>query len=235
MLDKILDLLWPRTCAVCRRPVDRPARHVCSDCVMRLPFVPRDGLCRRCGRAATALGGEFLCEDCRTRHPAFDRAASVFRFEGEARELVNAFKFRERLDVRDDFVDFLEATVLTRFKTEEIDVVTAIPSTLSHRLLRGFNPSAFLAEPLAKRLAKPYRDLLRRIGHPKHQSGLCEEERRTNVIGTFKARRGPTGRTVLLIDDVMTTGATLSEAAKTLKEAGWERVWTASMARSIRL
>ncbi len=247
MIGKFLDLIWPRTCEVCGRPVDRPGRHLCSDCVMRLPFVPTDGLCRKCGRDAVGLDGEYLCDDCRQHRPHFDRAASVFRFEGEARELVNAFKFREKLYLRDDLVDFLEAAVRARFRVDEIACVMPIPSTLTHRLLRGYNQCAILAQALAKRLGKPYRPLLRRVGHPEKQGGLDEAARRENVIDTFAVPRCVLARgvtkphssfstsPVLVLDDIMTTGSTLSEAARTLKAAGVETVWTVSLARSIRL
>ena len=220
---------------------------------MRLEFMPRDGLCRRCGRDAAGLDGEFLCEDCRLYRPHFDRAACIFRFTGEARELVNAFKFRERLELRDDFVDFLEGMARAHFKVEEIDCVAPIPSTLGHRWTRGYNQCAELAKPLAKRLGKPYMTLLKRTGYPKRQGGLGEAERRENVIDTFECRpeikriilakkgtrhscrvREKSESTILLVDDIMTTGSTLSEAAKTLKEAGVDRVWTIALARSLR-
>ena len=210
---------------------------------MRLPFVPRDGLCRKCGRDAAGLDGEFLCEDCRTHAPHFDRAACVFRFEGDARELVNAFKFRERLETRDDLVDFLEATARARFKVDEIDCVVPIPSTLGHRWMRGYNQCALLAKPLAKRLGKPCQNLLKRVGCPKRQGGLGEKDRRENVVGTFEFKgdttflsreNKKTPFTILLLDDIMTTGSTLSEAAKTLKAEGIGRVWTLALARSIR-
>ena len=208
---------------------------------MRLPFVPTDGLCRKCGRDAIGLDGEYLCDDCRQHRPHFDRAASVFRFEGEARELVNGFKFREKLYLRDDFVDFLEATVRARFRVEEIACVTPIPSTVLHRWLRGYNQCAILARALAKRLGKPYRPLLRRIGHPEKQGGLDEAARRQNVVDTFAPRRSLITHhssfntsPVLLLDDIMTTGSTLSEASRTLKAAGVRTVWTISLARSIR-
>ena len=220
---------------------------------MRLPFMPRDGLCRKCGRDAAGLDGEFLCQDCRTHKPHFDRAASVFRFTGDARELVNAFKFRERLELRDDLVDFLEGLARAHFRVEEIDCVVPVPSTLGHRILRGYNQCAELAKPLAKRLGKPCLNLLKRVGCPKRQGGLGEAERRENVIDTFKCRpeikriilakkgtrhscrvKEKSESTILLVDDIMSTGSMLSEAAKTLKEAGVGRVWTIALARSIR-
>jgi len=183
------------------------------------------------------LDTEFLCEDCERERPAFDRAASALRFMGEARELVNAFKFRNRLWLRDDLVDYLEAVTRARFKTDEIDSVLPMPSTIWHRLDRGYNQCAYLAKALAKRLGLPCESrVLRRKGRPKRQGGLSEEERRTNVIGTFAVRNAAPvrGRTVLVVDDIMTTGATLSEAAKELKSVGAKKVWCVTLARSFR-
>lgn len=203
---------------------------------MRLAFQPTDGLCRICGRDAVGFTGEYLCTDCRSRRPFFERAASALRFEGIARELINAYKFRSAIHLCDDFVDFLEATTRVRFDLAEVSLMTSIPATLSHRLLRGFNPSEELSCLLARRLAKPYAKLLKRVGSPRRQGGLDEEERRKNVLGTFALKR-PRRRiegTVLLVDDVMTTGSTLSEAASILKLGGAARVWTVSLARSVR-
>ena len=237
LLAEILDFIWPRTCEFCGRPVDRPGRHVCSNCLNLLPFAPTNGCCCQCGRPAEMLDGEFLCTDCRAMKPSFDRAASALRFEGEAREAVNAFKFREHLWLRSDFVDWLEAVVRVRFKVDQIDVVVPMPSTLWHRIDRGYNQCAYLANALAKRLGKPYERLaLRRKGRPQRQGGLSEDERRTNVIGTFAVRMPSSvcGRTVLVVDDIMTTGSTLSECAATLKTAGAKRVWCVTLARSHR-
>lgn len=237
MPGRLLDLLWPRGCQVCGRPSDRPARHLCSDCLNRIPFCPVDGCCRRCGRDAAGLDGEFLCEDCRATRPQYDRAASAVRFEGEARELLNSFKFRDSLWLRDDLVDWLEGVLRARFRVEEIDIVLPMPSTLLHRWDRGYNQCALLARPLARRIEKPYgRFVLRRKGHPRRQSGLDEDERRANAADTFAVSRpkAVAGKTVLVVDDIMTTGATLSECAAELRRAGAEKVWCVTVARSLR-
>jgi len=237
LLAKLLDFIWPRTCEVCGEPADRPGRHVCSDCLNRLPFAPTDGCCRRCGRAAEKLDGEFLCSDCRAWHPAFDRAASALSFDMEARDMLNAFKFRNHHWLRNDLVDWLEAVTRARFKVDEVDLVVPMPSTLWHRLDRGYNQCEYLGRALAKRLGKPHASrVLRRKGRPKRQGGLLEEERRKNVIGTFAVRTPAAvqGKTVLVVDDIMTTGSTLSECAATLKAAGAARVWCVTVARSLK-
>ena len=237
MLAEILDFIWPRTCEVCGRPADRPGRHVCAECLNRLPFAPTQGCCRRCGRAAEKLDGEFLCSDCRRQKPSFDRAASALQFDGDARAAINDFKFNRHLWLRDDLVDWLEAVVRARFKIGEIDVVLPMPSTVWHRIDRGFNQCAYLSKALAKRLEKPYDGrALRRKGNPRRQGGLDEASRRENVVGTFAVRNPEAvcGKTVLVVDDIMTTGSTLSACAEELKRAGTVRVWCATLARSLR-
>ena len=183
------------------------------------------------------MDGEFLCSDCRAHPPGFDRAASALSFEGDAREAMNAFKFRGHLWLRDDLTDWLEAVVRVRFRTDEIDCVLPMPSTLWHRLDRGYNQCAYLAKALARRLGRAYdARVLRRIGNPRRQGGLGEAARRENVIGTFAVRRpeAVAGRTVLVVDDIMTTGSTLSACADALKASGARRVWCVTVSRSHR-
>lgn len=160
------------------------------------------------------------------------------RFEGEAREMANAFKFRRHLWLRSDFVDWLEATANARFRVEEIGVVVAMPTTLAHRLDRGYNQCDYLAAPLAKRLSVPFaKGAIGRIGKPARQGGLSEADRRENVIGTFAVRKPKllTGKTVLLVDDIMTTGSSLSECAAELKRTvKVKKVWCITLARSLR-
>jgi ComF family protein len=193
-----------------------------------MPFIPVDGCCRRCGCDVYRLDGEFLCEDCRAHRPNYDRAASAVRFEGEARRIFLDFKFRRHLWMARDFVDWMEGTLRSRFNIEEIDLVVPVPMKLLRRIDRGYNQCDILASMLSKRIGKKVsKSALRRVGEPKRQSSLSEDERRENVEGTFAVRlpRKIAGKTVLLVDDVMSTGETLSECAKTLKEAGCRRVW----------
>ena len=166
-----------------------------------------------------------------------DDAASAVRFECETREIINDYKFNGHIWLRDDFADWIEAAARSRFDVAAIDAVVAIPTTLGHRINRGYNQSALLAVVLAKRLGRLFlRRAVVRTGRPKRQSSLSEEERRDNVKGTFSVREPSLvrGRTILLVDDIMTTGSTLSECAKTLKAAGAWRVWSVTLARSVR-
>lgn len=204
---------------------------------MRLPFIPTGGACRVCGRDVTPFRGEFLCEDCHAHPPRFDRLASALRFEGEARRMTLDFKFNSHLWMRDDFADWLEAAVRARFDPAAIDAIVPMPISVWHRLDRGFNQSRVLAFALARRFSRRLlAGALGRTGRFRRQSGLNEDERRENVKGTFICRAPELvrGRTLLVIDDIVTTGATLSECAGTLKAAGAARVWCATLARTVR-
>lgn len=216
--------------------MDRPGRYLCSNCLNRLPFIPINGNCRKCGRTAEKLDGEFLCEDCRVYKPAFDRVGSVLKFDNEAREMINGFKFRQRLHLRNDFTDWMEALARSRFNVNEIDVVSSVPIGFWRRIDRGYNQCDILARALSNRLNKPYLPrLLKRVGSSRRQSELNEEERRKNIIGAFAVRKADPirGKTVLIVDDIMTTGSTLSEIASILKASGANRVWAITLARSI--
>ncbi len=236
MLERVLNLLWPRVCPICGKLSDRPERYVCSACLMRIDFVEQDeGCCRVCGRPVEELKTDYLCEDCRVYKPKYDRAATAVNFSGAARKLVTGFKYNTHLWLLEDFVDWLEGAAMARYDLSAADIVLPMPTTLFHRLDRGYNPSALLARHLAKRIGKPcLSGILKRKGLPKRQAGLSEEDRRENVKGTFRVRKENLikGKTILLLDDVLTTGSTLSEAAKELKNAGARQILALTLARS---
>lgn len=222
---------------MCNRPSDRDGRHLCSACVMRLPLAPQTGCCAVCGRPVEGSAGEFVCEECASNPPAFDRAACAMRFEGSARQMLLDFKFNRHLWLRDDFADLIEAAVRARFDVAAVDLVIPMPASAVHRWDRGYNQCEPVARLVARRISRRFdaSSLVRR-GAPARQSSLTELERRENAKGTFLVRRPRLvrGRTVLVVDDVLTTGATMSEAARTLKESGASRVWAATLARSVR-
>ncbi len=212
-LDSLLDVVWPRRCEICSRAVDRPRRHICADCLNRIPFVrPEDGI--------------YEIPD----------AATAVRFECEARQMVLDYKFSRHVWLRDDFTDWIEAAARARFDMAAVDLVVPMPTTALHRMDRGYNPCVLLAKELSRRIGRACRSVLARQGRFERQGSLNEEERLENVKGTFAVRRPEfvRGRTVLVVDDIMTTGATLAETARTLKDSGAWRVWSVALARSVR-
>lgn len=203
----ILDLCFPRNCPVCGGPSDREGRFVCSGCLDRIVSVPPG-----------------------------DGTAAALEFDGFARRLILDFKLHSRLYLKADLADFLEGAAIARYDVAKIDAVVPMPLTLLHRFLRGYNQSRLLARELALRLGRTCLEgALRRHGSPRRQSGLNREERLQNAIGTFavpvRAVPWVRSRTILLVDDIHTTGATLAAASKALIDAGAKAVWPLALAR----
>lgn len=241
MKKRLLDLFWPRRCEICAAASDREGSYVCSRCLMRIPFISPDESCEVCGAVVTGLKdvpGQVCgeCRSSRSRVRRFDLSAAAVRFEDAARRMVLDFKFHSGIYLADDFAEWMTAAADARFDTSQIDVVCSMPIPLKTRLDRGYNQSEYLGRRVADRIDRTFDGgILKRVGHPKRQSALGAEERIENVAGTIKVAKpcSVKGRTVLVVDDIMTTGASLSECARMLKKAGAWRVWTLCLARAI--
>ena len=230
----VLDLVFPRHCVGCSATVDRPVGHLCWECFRSIE--PGSGTCcEQCGlRVEGEIRHAFTCSVCENDPPAFDRARSAGKFGGVLREMLHQFKYGRATWLCSDLADMLHGCVLAHYPVGELDAVVAVPLHAGKRRDRGYNQAALLAAELARRLDRPYpADVLVRTRATPTQTRLHAAERRKNVRAAF-AVRGPEwvrGRTILLVDDVMTTGATLSEVAATLRRAGAWRVWAATVAR----
>ncbi|MCL2104271.1 MAG: ComF family protein [Kiritimatiellaeota bacterium] len=230
-----LDLIYPRRCPGCQTPSDRENRHWCWDCFQTIEPFPLHGGCDLCGqRVEGNVTHSFVCGACQSDRPQFDRARAAADFSGSLREQILAFKYHHALWMRQDLCDVLEGTVRTFFHPAVIDVVMPVPLYRLRQRERTYNQSALLAEELARRLGRRLdTQSLARVRETRTQTRLNAAHRRTNVAGAFQVKRPEwvAQRCVLLVDDVMTTGATLDECARVLKKAGARTVWAATLAR----
>jgi len=222
----VATLLYPAECARCGAPT-RWGVVVCGACVDRLPRV-EDPVCRQCGEAL-ANPSLDLCLRCGTRVRSFDRAISLGPYDGGWRELLHAFKFAREKAVGRWLAKEFGARLTAQ--GEGIGVVTHVPMTRSEERARGFNPSRFLARATARRLGLPERRLLIKVRVTPPQRALSARERETNLRDAFRAVRSGRGA-VLLVDDLLTTGATADECARTLKRAGFDRVIVLTVAHA---
>lgn len=240
VFDRLVDFIWPRNCPLteCGRPSDRPHRHICSTCFAALPVLEAGGVCSVCGMPIPAeTHSEFVCEECLHTKPAYERARAALRYAGDVPTLVQDFKYRRALHLTDDFVDLLEAAARTHFDAAAIDVVMPVPLHPHRRRERGYNQSSLLASALAARLNRRQdASSLIRVRDTDHQARITGEERRRNLHAAFAVPRPEyiRGRTILVVDDVMTTGSTLDACAHVLKKAGAHHVWGLALARAIR-
>jgi len=228
------DRIWPRNCPGCGKACDRPGHHVCSACQALLPWMETGGHCTVCGVVSAVDTHDFVCDACRADPPAYDRARAAFRFAEPVRQMILDFKFARAVHLAEDLAEALAGAARTWLEAEAVDLVVPVPLHPNRFRERGYNQSALLAEPLAERLDRRF-DLtsLVRVRDTPHQSRLDAKERRANLRGAFSCRGAYVrGRTVLLVDDVATTGTTLSACAEALKRAGAARVWCLTLARA---
>jgi len=147
-------------------------------------------------------------------------------YEGAVKDLVWKLKFYHSRAA----ADALAAVLMRRLRERHFDVITAVPIAPSRHRERGYNQAELIARRVAAELGLPYRSLLLRFG-ARHQTGQRRNDRLSQVKGVFELKRSLHGETVLVVDDVITTGATLAECAVVLRQAGAGEVWGAAVAR----
>ena len=233
-LRDLWDLVYPRICAGCGGRVGDAEGHLCWDCQAQLPFV-RQPYCLHCGDPVEGRVDEaFTCQWCDELNPAFDYARSVVRYRGPVQRMVQDFKYHSAHHLAPDFVCLLVAGFQAAPEFGSLDAICCVPLHRIRLFRRGYNQAALLARGLAKELNKPFlRCALVRHRQTGTQTHLTARERITNVHGAFAVRRpaAVAGKALLLIDDVMTTGATVAEVARVLKEAGAVKVCVLTVAR----
>lgn len=236
MWGRLLDLLYPPACVSC----GRPGAQVCVQCVRR--FRPlRPPLCSRCGgplgprpSPTTRVPPDSvrLCQACRVRPPAFDRAWSLFVYEGPLRDAIWAFKYGGHR-VLGRMLGQLMAESVPAQATAGLTAVVPVPLHPSRLVTRGFNQAALLARPIATRLQLPLlAHAVRRVRHEHSQATLDVRARRSAVRGAFGRGGEAMSGNVLLVDDVFSTGATVNACAAVLRASGAARVVVLTLARA---
>jgi ComF family protein len=243
-LTAAVDLLFPPFCAVCRRPLGAGRRDpVCGECWQGIARVAPPW-CRICGvelgRFSPAAEPEprpestHRCGACRRRPPAFTYARAAAGYGDIVREAVHGLKFRGRRALAAPLGDLVLEMGRASLAVPEPDLLVPVPLHPRRQRERGFNQALLLARRIARGWALPVRaDVLSRITHTAPQSELTADARRANVRGAFALRRPEivAGRHVVLVDDILTTGATASACAACLRDGGAAVVGVLTVAR----
>jgi competence protein ComFC len=229
-------LLFPSFCHLCRAPLERPTeRIVCSACLSSL-VAYAGPVCPRCGRALQDAGGEHLCARCLTEPPVFSRHRSCGLYGGTLKDVILLFKYRKYAPLSRPLARFAEATLgAVEGLWAGAEALVPVPLHRARRRDRGFNQSRLLARDLGRLRGIEVLDrVLVKVRDAPPQAGLRAADRARNVIRTYAVRRPELvrGRTVVLVDDVTTTGATLSECARVLTEAGTKDVRAITLAQA---
>ncbi len=223
-----LDLLFPPRCVNCKRV----GALLCGTCLAAIdsPAPPR---CRRCGQSLSTPSG--ICATCRVHPPTTTRILFAAWHEGPAREAIHALKYKGQRHI---------APVLAHLLAEQLqrdadaahagafDLITCVPLHPARKAERGYNQAELLARETARLTRRRYLDTLDRVRATADQVGLDPAARRANVQGAFAAAPSRvSGRNVLLVDDVCTTGATLDACATALFQAGARSVFGLTVTR----
>jgi ComF family protein len=238
-LDSVLNIVYPENCFICAAPVSRRQDcGLCSSCWNKILALkigrPR---CPSCGLPlnTTNAESENLCGRCIIQLPAYSGARSFGHYEAEMSRMVQELKFYGRKKLATLLSPLMVSVFYECWRRDSFDLIVPIPLHPKRKRERGYNQSELLARAIAAQTAITVNNrALIRIRSTLPQIGLSDSQRFENVRKAFKCSDAGkiSGKRILLIDDVMTTGATVSSAAQTLMEAGCFRVSVLTAARA---
>jgi ComF family protein len=232
-VKKFLNFFFPESCKICQKPLENDDIFVCAECFQKLPFMKI--YCKRCGNPLEESLINYLpnrpityCSYCETKKLYFDEAFVAFAYKPPISEWIKEVKFGKDFSLGYKLGILLRKTL--KDQIPKVDLIIPLPLSLKRLRERGFNQSFLLTWGFLEK--KPSHKFLKRIIHTKVQTELSQKERWENVKNAFLATNEVKEKSVLIIDDVMTTGATLNEASKALKNKGANKVYVMVLARS---
>jgi competence protein ComFC len=225
-------LLWPAVCANCGEGIFDAENTLCRRCWDELMTCTAGDYCPRCGRDASRYGLlDGACVACREQPFHFDAIARAGVYSDAMRRMILAFK-HDRTDLAPVLTPLADAALQGSGFYNDIELLVPVPLHWTRRLLRGYNQSHVIARRLSHPRARISTDLVRIRSTKPQPIADTLSARERNVAGAFAVREDHAfaSKTICLIDDIKTTGATLSECARTLKEAGATRVYALVLA-----
>ncbi len=230
-LRKAISLIYPYKCILCGKtlPVsyDEP---ICPICKERIKFLEGEKLCKICGKPLSS----DICEECERGKNKFDFHRAVAVYEGNWREIIHQYKYHEKFYLFKFLGKYLFQVYRANKIFQESDFIIPIPENYLDRIKRGYHQTYLLARYIGKKTGKKViNEILIKPKRIPSQTGLKAKERIKNVKGAYKVKSSKKIKDakILLIDDVFTTGATINECSKKLKEKGAKEVYALTLAR----
>lgn len=235
MLLNLINLLYPAICQGCHRKLDNPSKHICADCMNKIKL-RTPPFCLKCGRQLNIDASHTdTCIDCKLNEPDFDKAMSVCSYNDFLKNLIHDFKYRKITCIAKEFSDIMLNFARAYGLCRNIDVIIPIPMHSKRLLKREINHSEVLAKHFAKKLNIPYSNkTINKTQDTALQTSLKRENRIKNLSGAFKINNQASikNKNILLVDDLFTTGSTVNECAKALKDKSAKYVEVITLARN---
>ena len=226
-LKNLRQIAWQNYCRLCNVAIYEDDEHFCADCWQNLGFCIVDSYCLRCGKELSVFARlPDGCADCYKQSFDFDSISCAGIYRPPLSSLITKFKLSDRTYLLKPLLGLAQKAITRSNFSEPVDFVVPVPLHWRRRFQRGFNQSALIGKGLRLSDARFNTDLVR-VRYTQEQSALTAFARRKNVKGAFAVRKGHNfkGKNICLVDDIKTTGATLSECAKVLKDAGAKKVF----------
>jgi competence protein ComFC len=229
-------LVWPSSCRLCGRLLERPGeRVVCAACLDTLE-PRRTSYCVRCGRFFDGRAAPHLCRDCLASRPLYSRHRSGAPYQGNLRQVIILMKYEGFRVLGRDLAAFALRALGDQWPLwAGLDAIVPVPLHGKKLKRRGFNQAEIVARAIGRVKGIPVRrGVLVRVRNTPAQTSLEGRDRRRNLAGAFAVRRPGwvRGKTLLLVDDVYTTGSTIRECCRALRRAGAEEVRAMTLART---
>jgi len=221
-LNGFLNLCFPPVCLHCHEQIPDQTFWLCGNCQQRLQPVP-EAHCPKCGCPSDTEA----CPNCAEMHYAFDRAVSLYLYEGAIKTVIHNLKYSGFSRIADWLANIAFQTIQADTDLQSVDMVCPVPLHRVRQRERGYNQSALIARAMAVKLQKPFQEhILVKNRNTASQTAMSRTARLSNVRGSFRMGKSAVrGKRILLVDDVFTTGSTVNEASRTLRAAGAAQVF----------
>ena len=229
----LLDFIYPPFCGTCGLPLKDEEKNICRNCWQTLTTI-KAPFCQRCGLPLDSAG--LLCPVCRVRQRRFSFARSLGPFDERFQKVIHLLKYRHRKSLAEPLARMLASSLRQERRFDAMEAILPVPLHAVKARSRGYNQSELIAAHLARRTGlRLLKGTLRRTRNTPSQSGLGLARREINVRGAFgvKDRQTISGKRLILVDDVLTTGATVDACVEVLLQAGAEEVCVLTVARTL--
>jgi len=234
ILNHFINFFFPKVCSCCKRNL--PANYngnICSECLNTLP--KNVGL--KCSTCDVQIQSQKHCYDCSHNKNYFDLIKAPYKYEKSVKVLIHNFKYSNRFFLAKNFSSAMVDVILENNWDKQTDIIIPVPLFITRKFLRGYNQAALIADEISKKTNIKYSDkILIRKFYTKAQFALNRKARQENLQQIFYINKKYIdkikNKNILLVDDIVTTCATVNSCAKVLKQAGAKKVFVISIART---